>query len=200
MSATALLDTMSKQVAAECDQRRANANGDAEAILAEARAKSAAKRESLTTSTDAKMELLDLRWRQKAEAEAAKADLSMKNEAVKAIMAEVEAKVRAIVEGDGFTEILDSLLAEVMAVAEGEVVVLAPDKQVGHVSAWLGDNGHGGVAVEASAHVWDGVAIQDPGRSYRISNTLTGRYRRVAEVARKICMRSLFGASAEGTD
>ena len=35
MSATALLDTMSKQVAAECDQRRANANGDAEAIRKE---------------------------------------------------------------------------------------------------------------------------------------------------------------------
>ena len=143
---------------------------------------------------------MDLRWRQKAATEAAKAYLSMKNEAVKAVMANVEAEVRAIVEGGGFPGILDSLLAEVMAVAEDEVVLLAPERHADHVSAWLGGNGHGGISVEGSATVWDGVAIQDPKRSYRISNTLTGRYRRVGQEARKRCMKSMFGAGAEGME
>lgn len=200
MSATALLDTMSKQVAEQCGQRKDSATTDAEEILAEARAKSVAKRESLLASTDSEMELLDLRWRQKARAEAAKADLSMKNDAVKAVMANVEAEARTIAEGGGFAGILDSLLAEVMAVAEGDIVVLAPENHVDHVSAWLGGNGHDGIAVEGSAAMWDGVAIQNPERSYRISNTLSGRYRRVGQEARKLCMRSMFGSGAEGTE
>jgi vacuolar-type H+-ATPase subunit E/Vma4 len=190
---------MSKQVAEECARRKDNATRDAEAILADVRAKSAAKRESLLAATASEMDLLDLRWRQKADAEASRADLSMKNEAVKAVMANVEAEVRSIVESAGFTGILESLLAQVMAVAEADVIVLAPAKHVDTVSAWLGENGHGGVTVKESLAVWGGVAIQDPDRTYRISNTLTGRYRRVGEEARKLCMRSLFGAGPEGT-
>ena len=200
MSATVLLDTMTKQVADECGQRKANATGDAEAILADARAKSTAKRKALLASTDSEMELLDLRWRQKAEAEASKADLSMKNDAVKAVMANVETEVRSLVEGGEFPGLLEALLAEVMAVAEGDIVVLAPEAHVDHVSGWLGNNGHGGIQVEGSSAMWDGVAIQDEACSYRISNTLMGRYRRVGQEARKLCMRSIFGAGAEGEE
>jgi hypothetical protein len=66
------------------------------------------------------------------------------------------------------------------------------------VQNWLSGHGHAGMVVEASQEVWDGVALQDPARSYRISNTLTGRYGRVAQEARRLCMVKLFGQTSEG--
>ena len=42
-----------------------------------------------------------------------------------------------------------------------------------------------------------GVALEDPKHTYRISNTLTGRYARLDQQARKICMQNLFGAGGE---
>ena len=86
-------------------------------------------------------------------------------------------------------------LAALGKIAPGpdDVVVLAPESQVGHVEQLLAKSGHNGLAVEGSAVVWDGVAVQDKQRTFRISNTLSGRYARVEDGARKLCMVSLFG-------
>ena len=192
MSTATLFDTMSLQVAERCESNLSEANREAEAISAEARAQSASLREATLNATRDEMAVLDERWRQKAEAEVVKAALVVKNEGVQEVLRVVEAEARAIVEGPEFPRILDALLAELMAVAEGDIVALAPEARVEHVRQWMAQNGHAQVPVEASPEFWDGVAIQDPRRTFRISNTLTGRFARVAEEARKICMTSLF--------
>src|SRR5690606_38856391 len=94
-----------------------------------------------------------------------------------------------------FPALLEAMLAELMTVAEGDVVVLGPESHLDTVKNWLASNGREGVPVEASREMRDGVAVQDPQRTYRISNTLSGRFRSVREEARKQCMLGLFGTS-----
>ncbi len=189
---------MTRQVEAECADHLAKARAEAERILADARAKAAASRDAVIQSARAEVERLDTLWKQKAEGESVRLDLAMKNEAVEAVLAEVQRKLRQTVEGPNFGGILDRLLGELMAAAgtSTDITVLAPKAHVDRVRSWLENNGRGGVKVEGSAEFWDGVAVQDPKRSYRISNTLTGRFTRVEQAARKHCMTSLFGGRA----
>jgi vacuolar-type H+-ATPase subunit E/Vma4 len=196
---SALLETMTAQVTEECEGMRAAAQQEADAIRAEAESKSAAHREAVQVATDAEMERLDERWRQMAHAEASRADLIVKNDAVKAIMEKVQAEIRSIVSGGSFPGVLDALLSSLKSEINESVVVVGPESHINHIKGWLSSNGHAGVTVQGSAEMWDGVAVQDAERTYRISNTLTGRYGRVEQEARRLCMAKLFGdSSAEG--
>lgn len=193
---SALLETMTAQVTEECEGNRAAAQQEADAIQAEAERKSAAQREATQSAIDAEMDRLDERWRQMAHAEASRADLVVKNDAVKAVMKKVESEIRRIVESNEFPAVLEALLASLATEIQGDVVLIGPEGHADHIKAWLSSNGHAGVAVETSADLWDGVALQDPAQTYRISNTLTGRYGRVEQDARRLCMVNMFGSDA----
>lgn len=193
MGDTPLFDTMTRQVADQCESTLIEARREADAILEEARTKSNDSWQDAMKATETEIKLLEERWVQKAQAEAAKAELAVQNEAVEAVLAALRVKIRGAVEGSDFPNIIEALLSELMAVAPDNVVVLAPEQQVGHVTKLLAKTGHTGVPVEGSAIVWDGVAVQDKQRTFRISNTLTGRYSRVEDGARKLCMVTLFG-------
>jgi len=193
MKGSALLETMTAQAMEECDSTRNTAQQEADAILADAKAQSQAQRESVEAQVTREMAHLDERWGQMAHAEASRADLTVKNDSVTAVLASVQAEIRRIVSSPDFGGILDALLASLMQAADGEIVVLGPEAHLDSVKKWLAGNGHANVKVVASPEIWDGVAIQDPGRKYRVSNTLTGRYQRIEETARKRCMSAMFG-------
>lgn len=195
----ALLKTMSQQVAAQCDGNRERARQEADAIAAQARSESSALRDSVLKTTHAEMETLAQRWKLKAEAEAAKAELVVQNLAVEEILAKVRALTRKLVESEEFSTVLQALLAEVMEVAPQGIVVLAPEGHVDEVKSWLQANGKASVNIEATDSMWDGVAVQDPKKSFRISNTLTGRFSRVQDKSWSLCMAALF-VSTEGGD
>lgn len=192
MKGSALLDTMAREVDAECERTLAAARAEADAIVAAAREKSAAQRDASLKATEAEMVMLDERWRLKAEAEALTAGLSVRNDAVNEVLDQARGEIRSLVDGPDFPGVLDMLLSEVMAVAPAGTTVLAPEKHLDHVRGWLTKNGSSDVPVEASASMWDGVAVQDSGRTFRISNTLSGRFSRVVDNARRLCMTSLF--------
>ncbi len=193
---SALLETMTARVTEECDGNRAAAQREADAIKADAESASAAQRVSMQATTNAEMDRLDERWRQMAHAEASRAELTVKSDAVNAVMQKVDAEIRRIVASDGFPALLDALLTTLSSEIQGDVVLLGPEDQVDHIKSWLSSNGHNGVTVQGSAELWDGVALQDPPRTYRISNTLTGRYARVEQDVRRVCMVNLFGGDA----
>jgi len=198
MGDTSLFDTMARQVSDRCESTLVEARREAEAILEAARTRSNESWQDAMKATETEIKLLEERWDQKAQAEAAKAELSVQNEAVEAVLEALRAKIRAAVDGAEFPGIIEALLAELMAVAPDDVVVLAPESQVGHVEQLLAKSGHKGLAVEGSAVVWDGVAVQDKQKTFRISNTLSGRYARVEDGARKLCMVTLFGKDLSG--
>jgi len=195
MASPALFETMTRQVEAECAEHLAKARAEADRILADAHAKSRAAAESALASAKAERDRLDSLWKQKAEAESVRLELAMKNDAVEAVLAEATAGIRRIASGPDFPRVLESLLAELMAAAGGgsDVQVLAPAAHVDLVKQWLSGHGHAGVAVVASSEFWDGVAVQNPARTWRVSNTLTGRFARVDQAVRKHCMTVLFG-------
>lgn len=193
MKGSALLETMAQGVASQCDKLLSDARAEADAIVADAEAKVRTQREQALAAAESEKQLLDERWRLKAEAEAMKAELAMKKSAVNAVLAEVERIIGDTVNSPEFPGILDALLAELMTAASGDCVVLAPEAHVDHVRQWLSANGHGDLPVEVSAAVRDGVALQDHARTYRVSNTLSGRYARVEQETRRVCMTGLFG-------
>ena len=193
MKGTALLDTMARQVDEVYDGNLSAASESAEAILEEARQDCAALEEKTLASTAAEMDVLAERWRQKAEAEAAKAALVVQHDALHAVLEKVSEEIREIVSSDEFGPILDALLAELMADAPPDVIALAPPDHLDRVKKWLASNGNDKVPVEGAPNRQDGVAIQDRDRTFRISNTLSGRFSRVEQEARKHCMMSLFG-------
>lgn len=199
-----VIESMSLQVAEQCESTLSEANREAEGIVDKARAQSAALREEALVAARHEMDALDELWRQKAEVEAAKAGLVVQNEAVGAVLDKVSEENRRIVASDEFPAALDVLLSELMAVAPADVVALAPPDHCGHVREWLANNGHESVSVKGASSMWDGVAVQDRDRTFRISNTLSGRFSRVEQQARRICMMSLFGpedsdAGSEGS-
>lgn len=200
MKGSALLETMARQVDEVYENNLSAARATVETILEETRQECASMEESTLQATSTEMDALAERWRQKADTEAAKAALSVQNDAVRAVLDRVQDEIRTLVTGEGFQSILDSLLHELMAAAEAEVVALAPEDHVDYVRGWLKKNGFPNVPVEGSSSMWDGVAIQDRDRTFRISNTLTGRFSRVEQNARRICSIALFGAHAEGAE
>lgn len=198
---SALLETMAAQVAEQCDAHRAVAQQEAEAIKAEATRQAQAKRDALVATNDVDMARLDERWRLMAHAEVSRADLVVKNDAVQAVLQKVESEIRTIVASDAFPGVLDALLTSLLNEFQGDdasAVLIAPEAHVAHVKSWLSDHDHAAMAVEASAEIGDGVALQDPARTYRISNTLTGRYGRIGQEARRMCMVGMFGETSEG--
>lgn len=196
MAAQSLLATMASQVEAECEEHVAQARAEADTILADARAKAGASREAALAAAQAEKERLDTLWRQKAEAESIRLELAMKNEAVEAVLSAVRDELRRIAEGPEFRGLLERLLEELMEAAgdRDDVVVLGPPSQTDSIKQWLSGHGKGGVSVEGSQAFWDGVAVQDPNRTYRISNTLSRRFAQVEPDIRKHCMTTLFGS------
>lgn len=182
----------------DCDQTTGAARNEAERIIAEARDESVARHASVMQAVRAEKDLLDRRWIEKAETEISRANLAMKNDAVVAVFRKVSEEMRQIAESPDYPNVLSVLLKEVLAAAEGEFVVLAPEKHADHVKKWLKENGHEAVRVEGSAEMRYGIAIQDPDRTYRVSNTLSGRFARMEKESRKLCMMSLFDAPGEG--
>lgn len=192
MTGAALLETMAQQAAEECGQTVSRARDEQDTILKEARAQSDARRETLLHTTAEEMDALDRQWLLKGEAGAAKAALVVQNDAVREVLEEVQAEIGRMAQGPEFRAVLEALLAEVMAVAPENVIVLAPGPHVGHVRQWLDKNGYSGIPVDGAPALLDGVAVQDRERSFRISNTLSGRFARVEQAARKLCMEALF--------
>ncbi len=192
MTGAALLETMAQQAAEECGRTVSHARDEEDAILREARAQSDARRETLLKTMAEEMDALDQRWLLKGEAESAKAALVVQNDAVREVLEEVQATIGRMAQGPEFGAVIEALLAEVMAVAPENVIVLAPEPHVDHVRQWLDRNGYGGTPVEGVPAMLDGVAVQDRERSFRISNTLSGRFARVEQAARKLCMEALF--------
>lgn len=196
MSEKALFETMSAETGAERDRRLAEARREATSIMSNARSRSVQLRESTLKATHSEVDELGRRSHERAEAEAQKASLTMRHTVAEEVLATVEAEIETLVSSADFPELLDALLDEALAARpKGPVAVIAPETQADHCRKWLEDHGHEDASVTGSAEFWDGVAVQDENRTYRISNTLTGRFSILEGTARKECISKLFGSN-----
>lgn len=194
MQSPPLLELMTQQAVAEREATLSEAGRQAAQIREEARERCETRRSTVTTEVEAELESLASRGQERAEAAAEMVVKTTRDTIADEVLGTVEDALKEIAQSAEFPAILDALLAEALSGVDGstEVVVLAPPSHVEHCKAWLAANGHEQLAVEPHAALTDGVAVQDPNRSFRVTNTLTARFNRRESALRKMCLNQLF--------
>jgi vacuolar-type H+-ATPase subunit E/Vma4 len=194
----ALFDTMAQEVQADCDRRLGEARREAERILAEGRRVADQEYARGIETTREEISLADRRERQRLDAEHDKAFLAVQHKVVEEVLARVGEEIRRLSQAPDFGAVLEALLAEILAEVRGKKLdVLAPPAHADRIAAFLQERGRGELRVIPWASLTDGVAVQDRRRTYRVSNTLSGRLVAIQDEARKRCQARLF-AKREG--
>lgn len=192
----ALFDTMARQTEERCQHALAAARETAGGIVSEAREKAAKRRADALERTQRELDRLAQRTRQLAEMQAEQDALSMRQRVSDEVLHSVKAELARIAASPEFPPILEALLAEIMAVAPERAEVIAPVAQAQACRQWLAAHGYGHIPVLESAALKDGVSVQDTQRSSRITNSLSSRFHKLEDRARKVCAQTLFGGTA----
>lgn len=192
VSKVALLDTMAQQADGQCARIAGDAQAEAERIIEQARADAAAHRDAVWRAVKAEEAHKDRMSAQFARVEADKARLAARNAAVSDVMALVDREISRIVESPEFGAILQKLLGEALAASEGPVVIECPAAQAELCRSTAVRLGADVREVVASRTIRDGVAVWNPERTVRISNTLRGRLAILEDEARKHIVQRLF--------
>ena len=193
-----LLDLMSQQIAAQREEILRVAREEAAAIQQGAQQRAEQRRSDTLGAVEGELASLAARSRERVEAEAHMVTLTTKDTITNEVLAAVETSLAAKAASPEFAAILDALLAELMADSPSDIVVLAPAAYVDHCKQWLTAHGHGDLPVEALKGLDDGVAIQDRGRKFRYTNTLSARFRLQEGTLRKQALNRLFPDAQPG--
>jgi vacuolar-type H+-ATPase subunit E/Vma4 len=183
---------MAQQAAEQCARIAADAQAQAESILAEARAQAAAHRDAVWRTVKSEEAHKDRITAQFARVKAEKARLLARNSAVTDVMEVVDAEIARLVKGSGFGPILEKLLEEALDASTGPVVVEAPARHVDAVRAVVQRHGGDVRDVVASPTLRDGVSVWNPERTLRIMNTLRARLAILEDDVRKYIVQRLF--------
>lgn len=189
---------MSAQIAAQRNETLQAARDEASAIQQNARERAEQRRKDSLAAAESELASIARRSRERVEAESHMVTLTTKDSITNEVLGDVAAELAAIAAGPTFPAILDALLAELMAEAPADVVVLAPPAHVNHCQNWLESHGYPGLKVEGLASLKDGVAVQDPGKRFRYTNTLTARFNKHEGELRKLSLNRLFPSSNPG--
>ncbi|MBI2425479.1 MAG: hypothetical protein HYV27_21820 [Candidatus Hydrogenedentes bacterium] len=195
METIPLLDLMSQQVAEEKAALVAKAAAEAAQILRDAEARARQRHDESLAALSAELEAQSRRSRERVEAEAHMILLTTKDTITDEMLATVREQLHALASGPEFERVLEKLLAELLQDAPDNVVVLAPPAHAGFCRTWLDANGHGNLSVQPLEGLQGGAAIQDAGRSFRVTNTLETRFLKRESALRKFCLTGLFGGS-----
>lgn len=189
---------MSAQIAAQREELAEAARNEAEQIRREARERAELRRKDTLDAVERELASLARRSRERVEAESHMVTLTTKDTITNEVLESVVGELAAIAAGPQFPAILDALLAELMAEAPADVIVLAPPAHVDHCKQWLAANGRDGLAVEPLPALTDGVAVQDAGRKFRYTNTLAARFKKQEGELRKLSLNRLFPSTNAG--
>jgi vacuolar-type H+-ATPase subunit E/Vma4 len=188
-----LIGTLDAKVATECEEIAAQAEREANAIIANAEGEVEHERDEAIGHETAALAFQERRAKMVAESEAERRSLAMKQVVVdKALRQAQEELQRLAASGDG-ARLIEALLASAMDAAPEEAVVTVPEAQLEACQAWLKANGHERATVEGSKTLTDGVSVRDRAHTYRVLHTLSSRYEKLEREARKRCLRRMFG-------
>jgi vacuolar-type H+-ATPase subunit E/Vma4 len=191
MEGQGLFDTLTQQANQDCEQKAERARQEADSIHDGARRESARRREAALEAIDAELDAAARSARTMAEIEADKLELSLHSTLTEHALADVAAKLEHVTQSGAFPGILEALLAELLAVADTGTV-LVPAAHEAHCRSWLQGNGHADRAMQVDASLTDGVAVHDDATACRITNSLSMRFAKLDDEARRICAERLF--------
>lgn len=193
MEAPPILKLMSEQADARRGEILARAEANASAIREAGQQRAQERLNAGLESLDRELEALAKRSRERAEAEAYMIEFTTRDTIADELLTRVEQRLREAAADKDFASTLEALLGELVQDVKPGMVVLAPPAHVDHVKKWLAANGHTDVEVQAEPSLKDGVAVQDAARSFRVTNTLTTRFRMQQDKLRRESLESLFG-------
>ena len=191
-----IFDTMKREAEARCEMILEKGREEAARIVAEARSAAEEARNQALDEERERAEAQREDTRQRARSEAERANMTMRERVVDRVLDAVHEELRRVAQGPDFPDILCRLLADTMDEAPENAVVLAPPAHVDACRNWLQANGYAGVPVESSERLWDGIAVTNKQRTFRLTNTLTSRFEKSHDAARKAALRRLFGEKA----
>ncbi len=193
-----LRESMRAEVEKRKESLLAEARAEAACIVEEGRQAAEERREAVLRDVRAELDNLYRRSQARLKAETEKAELAVKDTVTEDVLAKVRERIAALAREDRFGDILEALLKEVIEASPPGVKILAPEAHVDRCREWLEANGHEGFEVEGAPWLRDGVAAEDPKRSFRLSNTLHGRLEKLEPLARKRTMERLFKEQTAG--
>jgi len=209
LSTDSLLEVMAQETAHRRAQILETARAEAARVLEAARDQAARQRDETVRSAQAELAELAQRARERAEAEAEMLVLTTKDRITAEILGRVSEELARIAQTPDFGVVLESLLDELLrdtvdkdggrtpVEKDGErnpvEVVLAPRAHVDRCRRWLAAHGYGHIETRGSDTLYDGVAVQDARRSFRVSNTFTARLANQEGALRKWCLARLLG-------
>lgn len=193
METVPLLGLMTQQIEAEREALVSKAKAEAEQILKSAEARAKQRHEDSLAALSTELSAQARRSRERVEAETHMILLTTKDTITNELLEAVRNELNRLASSPEFEGVLEKLLAELLEDAPEGVVVLAPPANVDFCRSWLEANGKGGLPVEPLAGLKGGVAIQDSGRSFRVTNTLDARFLKQESALRKYCLTELFG-------
>jgi vacuolar-type H+-ATPase subunit E/Vma4 len=185
-----LLDLMTQEADAQCARIREDAARAAEELRQAAMQEAAKRREEVLAELDRELRALHQRACDRAAAEIHMRLLTAKDAIADELLQQVEKEIEALVSREEFLPILRRLLDELLESGEEGDVVLVPQAYTDTVRAWLQEK-HRSFRIEPVAFLRDGVALQDAAQSYRVTNTLSQRFRAMENHLRKFCQQQL---------
>lgn len=188
---------MTGRVGREREALLAQAHAEAERIRQTARETGDQRRARVRAALEAELARAEDQTRQRAQAEARITVKTTKDTIVDEILAEVKARLAALAAQPQFAEMLPLLLQELLEGAAPDVEVHVPPAHEERCRQWVREH-DGGRRVIADPALRDGVAIQDAGPTYRITNTLSARLAKRTESLRRHCLNRLFAAGRGG--
>ena len=189
----ALLDTMARHVAQQCEDKLAAARQKADAIIEDAKAKAENRRTKALDQAHAEVERLAKRAREHALRAAENETLTMEHAVADEVLVSAGVELGRLAKSERFPGILEGMLAELVAHSPKTGVIVSPPAHMAVCEAWLQKQGMTGYTVQGDSSLVDGVAYQDAQHTYRITNSLSARFAKVQNDARRICLETLFG-------
>ncbi len=192
----ALIATLEAKASSECESKAAEAERQANAIVAAAQAQVEEQRKAAVARESDSLAFQERRAKLVAESEADREGLAMQQAVVDQALDAARSEFSRLASSADFAPMIESLLASAMEAAPEEATVIVPTAQLERCQGWLKSNGHARATVQGSNTLTDGVSVQDSNQTYRVIHTLSSRYEKLEREARKRSLQILF---PEGT-
>jgi vacuolar-type H+-ATPase subunit E/Vma4 len=193
MERKGLLELMTQEASEERRRILNEAQRVSDSIVQEAERRASAKRSAALSALQGELDALARRSHDRSQVETARMQLAMQDEVVREVLERVRLHLCHVSEEPGFGRVLIELLRKAMGKTDGNVRVLVPQTHGALCGKWLRDNAYAGATVEPTAAVSDGVILEGPRGTYRITHTLRSRFAKLELPARRIALEQLFG-------
>lgn len=189
---------MADEAVRQCEEKLADAHREAERIVEEARRTVARRHTNAVDQARVELDQAAERARRLAKVEADKIDQAAKHAVTEDVLGRVRQELaRLAADDEAFSPVLEALLGELLPEMREGMVVLAPPGHVERCRSCLRRHGMDAILVEGRPDWTDGVAVQDLERTFRTSNTLSGRFAKLEAEARKLCVTCLTGEDGQ---